>query len=96
VDPDALVVLLADWQVHLRARNISPATMDSYLRVGRAFCDFLVGNGLPEGARDLTRDHVGTYLAAMFERKAHNREGTVRRPPREALPVAAAAVPVAR
>src|SRR4051794_13353407 len=77
-DPDALVGLLADWQVHLRARNISPATIDSYLRVGRAFCDFLVGNGLPGGARNLTRDHVETYLAAMFERKAHNREGTVR------------------
>ena len=36
-DPDALLVLLGDWQVHLRARNISPATIDSYVRVGRAF-----------------------------------------------------------
>jgi len=77
-DPDALLVLLDDWQIHLRARNISPATIDSYVRVGRALCDFLVDNGLPGRARDLTRDHVETYLAAMFERKAHNRQGTVR------------------
>ena len=72
------MLLLDDWQIHLRARNISPATIDSYLRVGRAFCDFPVDNGLRGRARDLTRDHVETYLAAMFERKAHNRAGTVR------------------
>ncbi|SDT02237.1 Site-specific recombinase XerD [Friedmanniella luteola] len=77
-DPDALPVLLGDWQVHLRARNISPATIDSYLRVGRAFCAFLVANGMPVRARHVSRDHVESYLAAMFERRAHNREGTVR------------------
>ena len=77
-DPDGLQALLADWQVHLRARNISPATIDSYLRVGRAFCGFLAVNGLPQRTRDLTRDHIETYLAAMFERKAQNRESTVR------------------
>ena len=70
--------LLNDWQIHLSARNISPARIGSYLRVGRAFCDFLVDNKLPGRARDLTRDHVETYLAAMFERKAHNRADTVR------------------
>lgn len=78
VDPDALSTLLGDWQVHLRARNISTSTIDSYVRVGRAFCDFLLSNGLPRRARDLTRDHVETYLAAMFERRAHNRRGTIR------------------
>jgi site-specific recombinase XerC len=77
-DPDALGTLLDDWQVHLRARNISPATIDSYVRVGSAFFSFLVTNGMPQRARDVTRDHVETYLAAMFERKPHNREGTVR------------------
>lgn len=77
-DPDALRTLLGDWQVRLRARNISPATMDSYVRVGHAFCNFLVDNGLPTKARGLTRDHVETYLAAMFERKAQNRQGTIR------------------
>jgi site-specific recombinase XerD len=75
---DALGTLLGDWQVHLRARNISPATIESYARFGRAFCSFLVTNGMPHRARDVTRDHVETYLAAMFERKPHNREGTVR------------------
>ena len=77
-DPDALRTLLADWQIHLRARNTSPATIDSYLRVGRALCDFLVAHGLPERAPDVTRDHIETYLADMFERKAHNRSGLVR------------------
>jgi len=58
--------------------STSAATTDSYLRVGRALCEFLVTNGLPECARDIPRDHVETYLAAMFERKVQNRKGTVR------------------
>jgi hypothetical protein len=70
-------MLLDDWQVHLRARHISAATIDSYARVGCAFRSFLVTNGMPERAGDLTRDHLETYLAAMYERKPRNREGTV-------------------
>jgi hypothetical protein len=57
-NPDARGKLLGDWQVHLRAGNVSPASIDSYARVGCAFCSFLVTNGMPERARDLTRDHV--------------------------------------
>lgn len=60
------------------ARGTSARTPSSYVRVGRALCDFLAENGLPGRVSDLARDHLETYLAAMFERKAHNRAGTVR------------------
>ena len=77
-DPDGLLTLLGDWQVHLRARNVRPLTIDSYVRVGQAFCAFLEQNGLPQRASNITRDNIETYLAAMFERPARNRQGTIR------------------
>ena len=65
---DDLLTLLPDWQIHLRARNVSPSTIVSYLRVSRAFDAFLQENGLPRRVSHITRDHVETYLASMFER----------------------------
>ena len=78
VDPDDLLELLQDWQIHLKARNVSHATIDSYLRVSRTFYAFLQSNGLPQRARHITRDNVETYLASMFERQARNRSGLIR------------------
>ena len=78
VDPDDLLELLQDWQIHLKARNVSHATIDSYLRVSRTFYAFLQSNGLPPRARHITRDNVETYLASMFERQARNRSGLIR------------------
>ena len=95
VDPDDLLELLPDWQIHLKARNVSDATIDSYLRVSRTFYAFLQSNGMPLRARHITRDNVETYLASMFERKARNRSGLIPTGDGgEALPLAAAALPV--
>lgn len=68
--PERLVDLLEDWQVHLRARNVRPATIASYLTVAGAFCAHLAAAGLPEGAGEVRREHLEQYLAEMHARLA--------------------------
>ncbi len=36
---EPLRAFLEDWRIHLRAKNRSRDTIDSYLTVGQAFCD---------------------------------------------------------
>jgi site-specific recombinase XerD len=67
---DDLTVLLPDWRTHLRARNVAPSTITSYLRVGENFREYLVGAGLPTTANAISRDHVEAFLAALVERVA--------------------------
>jgi site-specific recombinase XerD len=71
--PQAMVVgelrsLLEDRRRHLRAKNRSPATIDSYLIVGRAFTDYLAQHGMPTDAGAITREHVEAYLVDLMER----------------------------
>ncbi len=67
---DDLTVLLPDWRTHLRARNVAPGTINSYLRSGEALHAFLVERGTPTAVGSLTRDHVEAFLAALTERSA--------------------------
>jgi site-specific recombinase XerD len=71
--PQAMVVgelqsLLEDWRRHLRAKNRSPATIGSYLIVGRAFADYLTQHGMPTDAGVIAREHVEAYLVDLMER----------------------------
>ncbi|MCU1671360.1 MAG: xerC2 [Blastococcus sp.] len=61
-------VLLEDWRRHLRAKNRSPATIDSYLLVGRALASYLTAHGMPTDAGTIAREHVEAYLADLIER----------------------------
>lgn len=61
---------LDDWSVHLRARNRSRGTIDSYLGVGEALCAWLDQAGLPSEHTAITRATLEKYLAAMHERVA--------------------------
>lgn len=65
---DDLAVLLPDWQTHLRARNVAPSTIASYLRVGANLLDYLRDKGMPTGAAALTRDHLEAFLADLGDR----------------------------
>jgi site-specific recombinase XerD len=67
---DQLSGLLDDWRVHLKARNVAPSTISSYLTVARAFCAFAVDRGMPTSAHGVAREHVETYLADLTERVA--------------------------
>lgn len=59
---------LPDWRIHLRARNRSRATIDSYLTVGKALCDWLDAEGLPSMHTSITPGLLERYLGAMHER----------------------------
>ena len=62
--------LLEDWRRHLRAKNRSPATIDSYLVADRAFAAYLITNGMPaDGGKifacyELDRSH-NSYCTAF-------------------------------
>jgi site-specific recombinase XerD len=62
---DRLADLLDDWRVHLRARNISPRTIDVYLIIGRQFCRWLAESRMPEHPAGITREHLEHYLADL-------------------------------
>lgn len=66
--PEPLRGFLDDWRVHLRAKNRSPGTIDSYLTVGRALCDWLDATGLDGGHTGITRAVLERYLADMNDR----------------------------
>jgi site-specific recombinase XerD len=65
---DDLSLLLPDWRTHLRARNIAPSTIQSYLVVGDNLLTWLRKAGMPTTASGITRDHLEAFLAALVDR----------------------------
>jgi site-specific recombinase XerD len=59
---------LADWRVHLRAKNRSRGTIDSYLTCGTALCDWLDEQPYGVNHTDVSSRVLEAYLAAMHER----------------------------
>ena len=59
-----LADLLTDWDRHLRARNVSPATIGSYRVTAEQFVAFLVQVGRPTMPASITREHVESFLVA--------------------------------
>ena len=54
----------------MRAKNRSRGTIESYLTVGAALCDWLDAEGLDSRHTAITRATLERYLAAMHERVA--------------------------
>jgi site-specific recombinase XerD len=65
---DDLAALLPDWSTHLRARNIAPSTIASYLRVGENLRAYLACVGMPTAVSALNRDHLEAFLADLSDR----------------------------
>lgn len=59
--------LLSSFQRALRAANRRPATLTTYACAVEQFAAFLGRHGLPTRPRDLRREHVEAYLAALLE-----------------------------
>jgi site-specific recombinase XerD len=68
VPGEPLADFLDDWAVHLRAKNRSRGTIESYTTVGRAFCIWLATSGRADAHTAITRSTIETYLAQMHER----------------------------
>lgn len=65
---DDLETLLPDWQIHLEARRRQPATISSYLTVGRTLNRFLVAKGMPTKVSVITREHLEHFFADLHKR----------------------------
>ena len=85
---DDLSVLLPDWELRLRAANMAPPTIESYLKAGDAL-HFLGAAGMPTAVHDVAREH----LEEIPGLHAWPRVGAGDR--REALPQPATALPLA-
>ncbi|MFC8619734.1 tyrosine-type recombinase/integrase [Micromonospora purpureochromogenes] len=65
---DDIRTLLPDWRRHLRAKNRTNATIDSYLRCGQNLADWLTEQGMPVTVGAVTREHLEAFFAAMLDR----------------------------
>jgi len=65
---DDLAGLLPDWRTHLRARNVAPSTIASYLKVGDNLLSWLRETGMPTSAAGIAREHLEAFLAALSDR----------------------------
>ncbi len=64
---ERLADLLEDWQIHLRARNVSRSTIASYLGVANSFVRFLDSHELPATAEAIKREHLELYLSDLAD-----------------------------
>lgn len=62
--------LLESWELHLRAANLSPRTIDSYLLAGRQLADSLDEHGHSGIATEIDRDDVRRFLAHISDTRA--------------------------
>jgi site-specific recombinase XerD len=68
LSPGDLRVLVPDFKRSLRARNLSPRTVDIYGNGADLFVRFLVETGLPTEARKITRDSVEMFIERQLAR----------------------------
>src|SRR4051812_22687562 len=60
-----LETLLPDWRRHLRAVNLSPKTIESYLHTAEAFRRYLTDHWMPTDATAVSREHIESWLADL-------------------------------
>jgi site-specific recombinase XerD len=60
--PGTLAGYIGSFERHLRVRNRSPKTIESYIDTANQFVRFLAGRGMPQLAGSVTREHIEMYL----------------------------------
>jgi site-specific recombinase XerD len=60
--------LAPSFEIALRARNLSPRTIRTYLEAVGLFARFLAEAGMPSAVEAIHREHVEAFLAAELER----------------------------
>jgi site-specific recombinase XerD len=66
---DALQGLLRGWELSMKARNLSPATIGKYLESGRQLADWLAKTGVTE-VDQIERRHVEGYIAHVVDTRS--------------------------
>jgi site-specific recombinase XerD len=73
---------LRRFERHLRARNVSPRTVQTYGDAVRQLRDFLAANGMPVAVENIRREHIEAFVLDLLARwkpaTAHNRYRGVR------------------
>ena len=59
---------LASFQRHLRAENLSPATLQTYSWAVVQFVAFLHEKGMPGGLNSIRREHIEAYIESVLEK----------------------------
>jgi site-specific recombinase XerD len=67
-----LHALLPSWRRHLRAANLAPRTIISYLAAGDALDAFLLERGMPTAVAAIRREHIEAFIESLLERKSAN------------------------
>lgn len=65
--------LIDSWRRHLRAKNLSPRTIQSYMEAADQLVAFLTSRGMPTEAASITREHVEMFVEDLL---AHYRPKT--------------------
>ena len=63
-----LLDLVPSFQLHLRAENKSPKTIESYTEAVRRLHDYLAANGMPLEAASITGEHIESFMADQLAR----------------------------
>lgn len=60
--------LAASFRRHLRASNLAPRTIETYMSAVEAFAAFLHERGMPTAAAAIRREHVEAWIEHLLER----------------------------
>ena len=63
-----LASLLPSWELSLGDRDLSPKTIEVYMRTGRQFAAWLAAHGCPADTEGVSAEHVRAFLGAEIAR----------------------------
>lgn len=66
----ALADLLTSWELHLRSRNRSPRTIQSYREAGDRLVTYLAAEKFPDSPASLTRQSLEGFITDQLDRHA--------------------------
>ena len=70
-----ITALARSWARDLRAANLSPRTIQSYMEAVRLFTEYLVEAGMPTDVTGITREHVGAFIEDQLARRSASTAG---------------------
>jgi len=63
-----LEALSASFRRHLRAANLAPKTIRTYMEAATGLLTFLVERGMPTNVASISREHVEAYITDLLDR----------------------------
>lgn len=76
---DSYLLLLKSWERSLRAENLAPRTIETYLAAARELRTFLADQGMPTAPEAISAEHLRAYFADLLTRP-HQRTGQPLKP----------------